>query len=444
MDAAQNELLTKVGPGTPMGDVLRRYWFPVAGVSEFDQQRIKAIRLLGEDLVLYRDLSGNFGLVERQCAHRRADLSYGFVEKCGLRCNYHGWAYDQTGQCIEMPFEDTVVPQAKYKDKIKLTAYPVRAHAGLLWTYMGPAPAPELPDWEPFGWANGFRQIVISELPCNWLQAQENSIDPVHFEWMHTNWSRRQDDENAELGPKHLQIAFDEFEYGLIYRRVRDDLSDQHPMWTIGRVCLWPNAFFLGDHFEWRIPIDDENMLSIGWMFNRVPNEAEPYVQGDIPTWRGPIVDPETGRWHSRHVMNQDFVAWVGQGTIADRTKEKLGLSDRGIQMLRKQLLSDIAAVARGEDPKGIIRDPAKAIAVELPTAERELLVGGASLAAFVKHPFFSHSMHEFMFQAGQPPAIWEQFCAAMGTGPTKSVDGPPLPATRSGSIGSETKIDAD
>ena len=95
MDAAQNDLLTRVGPGTLMGDVLRRYWFPVAGVTEFDTQRVKAIRLLGEDLVLYRDLSGNFGLVERQCAHRRADLSYGFVEKCGLRCNYHGWAYDQ-------------------------------------------------------------------------------------------------------------------------------------------------------------------------------------------------------------------------------------------------------------------------------------------------------------------------------------------------------------
>lgn len=158
MDAAQNALLTQVGPGTPMGEVLRRHWFPVAGVSEFDTQRVKAIRLLGENLVLYKDLTGNYGLVDRQCAHRRADLSYGFVEKCGLRCNYHGWAYDQTGQCVEMPFEDTVVPQAKYKDKIKITAYPIKPHAGLLWAYMGPSPAPELPDWEPFGWKNGFRQ----------------------------------------------------------------------------------------------------------------------------------------------------------------------------------------------------------------------------------------------------------------------------------------------
>ena len=432
MDAAQNDLLTRVGPGTPMGEVLRRHWFPVAGVSEFNTQRVKAIRLMGEDLVLYRDLSGNFGLVERQCAHRRADLSYGFVEKCGLRCNYHGWAYDQTGQCVEMPFEDTVVPQAKYKDKIKIAAYPVRAHAGLLWTYMGPSPAPELPDWEPFGWANGFRQIVISELPCNWLQAQENSIDPVHFEWMHMNWGRRQADENAELGPKHLQIAFDEFEHGLIYRRLREDLSDQHPMWTIGRVCLWPNAFFLGDHFEWRIAIDDENMLSIGWMFNRVPREAEPFVQGEIPTWRGPIADPETGRWHSKHVMNQDFVAWVGQGTIADRTKEKLGLSDRGIQLLRKQLFADVAAVAAGHDPKGVIRDPAKARNIELPAADRALLVDGAPLAVYAKHPMFSHHLHEFLFQAGQPEEIWLAYCAAMGIAP----DGSVVPAPQTARFG--------
>lgn len=429
MDAAQNELLTQVGPGTPMGAVLRRHWFPVAGVSEFDTQRIRAIRLMGENLVLYRDLGGNFGLVERQCAHRRADLSYGFVENCGLRCNYHGWTYDASGQCTAMPFEDTVVPQAKYKDKIRITAYPVRAHAGLLWTFMGPAPAPELPDWEAFSWSNGFRQIVISELPCNWLQAQENSIDPVHFEWMHMNWSRRQEDETAELGPRHMQIAFDEFEHGLIYRRIREDLSDKHSMWTIGRVCLWPNAFFLGDHFEWRIPIDDENMLSIGWMFNRVPNERQPFEQDAIPTWRGPITDPETGRWHSRHVMNQDFVAWVGQGTIADRTLEKLGLSDRGIQMLRKQLLADVEAVARGEDPKGIIRDPEKARRVELPTAERDLLVNGASLDAFINHPFFGHHMHEFLFQAGQPREIWVDFCAAMGIDPDHPADARPVAA---------------
>lgn len=415
MDQAKNKLLTEVSPGTPTGALLRRYWMPIAGATDFDEHRVKAIRLLGEDLVLYRDLSGVFGLVERQCAHRRADLSYGFVEQCGLRCNYHGWAYDETGQCIEQPYEDTVAPKLKHKDKIRLAAYPVREHAGLLWTYMGPQPAPILPNWEPFTWGNGFRQIIISEIPCNWLQCQENSIDPVHFEWMHTNWSRRLDDAQAQHGPRHLKVEFDEFEYGLIYRRLREDLSDKHTMWTVGRVCLWPNAFFLGDHFEWRIPIDDENTLSIAWMFSRVPTEQEPYVQEKIPVWHGPIRDPDTGRWISTHVMNQDFIAWVGQGTVADRTREKLGLSDRGIVALRKRLLADLAAIERGEDPSGIIRGGEPDAAVTLPVAERDALTKGLSLAALQAHPVFSEHLHKFIFQAGQPAQVWQDYMRAMG-----------------------------
>lgn len=423
MDAAENDLLTRIGPGTRMGALLRRYWMPIAGASEFDKTRIKPVRLMGEDLVLYKDLSDNFGLVERACAHRRADLSYGFVEKCGLRCNYHGWAYDETGQCVEMPYEDTVAAKAKYKDKVKILAYPVKEHAGMVWAYLGPLPAPELPDWEPFGWPNGFRQIIISEIPCNWLQCQENSIDPVHFEWMHTNWSRRQTDLEAELGPRHMKVGFDSFEYGLVYRRQREDLPEDHTMWTVGRVCLWPNCFFLGDHFEWRVPIDDENTLSVSWVFSRVPTDSEPYVQNEIPTWRGPIVDPETGRWISTHVINQDFIAWVGQGTIADRTKEKLGLSDRGIQMLRRELLENVEAVERGEDPKGVIRDPAINKAIVLPVAEREVLVDGMTLAQHRAHPVFAKHLERFMFQAGQPREVWDAYCEAMGVAGAQAVD---------------------
>lgn len=424
MDAAQNRLLTEVGPGTPMGALLRRHWMPIAGATEFTgDQRIKPVRLMGEDLVLYKDLSGRFGLVERKCAHRRADLSYGFVEKCGLRCNYHGWAYDESGQCVEMPYEDTVAPKVKYKDKVKILAYPVREHAGMIWAYLGPLPLPELPNWEPFSWKNGFRQVIVSEIPCNWLQCQENSIDPVHFEWMHTNWSRRQSDPDSQHGPKHTKVAFDEFDHGLIYRRQRDDLPDDHPMWTVGRVCLWPNCFFLGDHFEWRIPIDDENTLSISWLYSRVPTDKEPYEQKEIPTWRGPIKDPETGRWISTHVINQDFIAWVGQGTIADRSKEKLGMSDRGIQMLRRQLLNDLEAIERGEDPKGVIRDAAKNECIELPIADRDLLVNGRTLAQLRSHPIYSKHLERFMFQAGQPEAVWRAYCEAMGLEPAARID---------------------
>ena len=155
MDKARNEMLTRVGRGTPMGELLRRYWHPIAGASELADNPIKPIRLMGEDLVLYQDLSGRYGLLDRHCPHRRADLSYGFVEKAGIRCNYHGWLMDEHGGCVEQPFEDTFNPASPLRKKCTSPAYPVRELAGLLWTYMGPEPAPDLPVWDPFTWSNG-------------------------------------------------------------------------------------------------------------------------------------------------------------------------------------------------------------------------------------------------------------------------------------------------
>src|SRR5690349_6800376 len=160
LSAAQNRTLTQVGRGTPMGELLRRYWQPVAAVTELDETPTKPVRLMGEDLVLYRDRRGTYGLLDRHCAHRSADLSYGTVEDCGLRCHYHGWRYDERGRCLGQPYEDTTRPGARFKDRIALTAYPVEAKAGLLWAYLGPAPAPLVPTWEPFTWTNGFVQIV--------------------------------------------------------------------------------------------------------------------------------------------------------------------------------------------------------------------------------------------------------------------------------------------
>src|SRR5579863_8209708 len=192
LEHAKNQLLTQVGPRTPTAAPLPRYCMPIAAVSECDgAMSIKPVRLMGEGLTLYKDLSGTFGLVDRHCPHRRADLSYGFVEECGLRCNYHGWRFDEKGRCVEQPWEDVAAPEARFKDKIQVKAYRVEAKAGLLWAYLGPQPAPLVPDWEPFTWQNGFVQIVFADVPCNWLQCQENSIDPLHFEWMHMNWSVR-------------------------------------------------------------------------------------------------------------------------------------------------------------------------------------------------------------------------------------------------------------
>jgi len=411
----KNMRLTQVGPDTPGGKLLRRYWHPVAAVDELMREPTKSVRLLGEDLVLYRDASGRYGMLERHCSHRSADLSYGFVEEEGLRCNYHGWLFDATGACIEQPYEDTVNPAKSLRKNGRLKAYPVREKAGLLWAYMGPEPAPELPDWEAFSWPNGFVQIVFADVPCNWVQAQENSIDPVHFEWMHSNWSRRMKGAKRNEAPRHLKLQFDEFEYGFVYRRIREDTSEQHPLWTVGRVCLWPNAFYLGDHFEWRVPVDDENTLSVTWSYIRVPRESEPFRQEVIPSWVSPIKDPVSGRWISSHVINQDIIAWVGQGRITDRSRENLGASDRGVSLFRKRLFDDIERVEKGLDPSALIRDPAKNHRIKLPTIDEVLIEKGLPLAEYAQHPVWKHHLKHFPFHYGQPEEVKRAYEAAMG-----------------------------
>jgi len=425
----KNDLLTQVGPGKPMGDLLRRYWHPIAGVSEFDQRATKPVRLMGEDMVLYKDLSGNFGLIGRQCLHRRADLAYGMVEKQGLRCNYHGWAFDETGQCVSQPFEDTAHPERNARNRLKTTAYPVGIRAGMVWAYMGPLPAPCLPDWEPFSRPNVFAQVVISELPCNWFQCQENSIDPVHFEWMHDNWGKRlREGDGAAYAPKHLELDFDEFEFGFVYKRIREGIDKTHPFWTIGRVALWPNCFFLGDHFEWRVPIDDENTLSITWKLVHVPRDCEPYVQDSIPTWEGPVFD-EKGQWITSHVMNQDFLAWAGQGRIADRTQEHLGASDRGIVMVRRRFFEELERVAGGGEPKGLIRDPARNVRVELPVANHDTSLKGLTREQIMKEPRRKVHLTSYILQAGQPEEVRRQMSEAMGVTIGEFTGLPPIPA---------------
>jgi 5,5'-dehydrodivanillate O-demethylase len=416
----ENRALTEVSAGTPMGELLRRYWMPIAAVTELEDTATKPVRLMGEDLVLYRDKGGAFGLLDRHCAHRRADLCHGFVEDHGLRCHYHGWLYGEQGQCLAQPFEETAHPEARFKDRIAIKAYPVEAKAGLLWAYLGPAPAPLVPTWEPFTWDNGFVQIVFAEIPCNWFQAQENSIDPVHFEWLHGNWSRVLRGGTGPKPPTHLRIGFDEFEYGFTYRRILEGQSDKDELWTVGRTCLWPNCLFTGGHFEWRVPIDDDHTLSVGWFFDRVPNEMEPFKQDRIPSWHGPIKEPETGRFITSHVMNQDFLAWVGQGAVADRTREHLGESDRGVIMMRKRIIEDALAVARGDEPKALIHDPDKNRCVRLPIIGREYFVNGYSRADVDRPRGGTPGVvmrDDFIFQAGQPDAIRAAYRRAMGLG---------------------------
>lgn len=414
----KNRTLTQVGPDTPMGSYLRRYWQPIAGESEFDETSVKAITILGEHLVLFKDLSGNYGLVDRHCPHRNADMSYGYVEQTGLRCSYHGWQFDKGGQCLHQPYEDNCDPTGRMRQKTVIKAYPVQAKAGLLWAYMGPAPAPELPDWDLFNYKNGFAQVVFAEIPCNWFQCQENSIDPVHFEWTHNNWALRQQSDDVEYVGTHKKLAFEEFEHGFIYRRLREgEPEDNNIMWDVGRVTLWPNGFFLGHHFEWRVPIDDYRTLSVLWVFSRVPSEQEPYVQERIPSWYGPIKDPKTGRWITSHVANQDFVVWVGQGPITDRSREHLGSSDRGIVMMRRRFFEELDALRENPEhvPKGLIIDPEKNHDIVLPSACRDELLNGLPREQLAAHPLLGPYLKDFFGQAGQPDEVREAYEEAVG-----------------------------
>jgi len=347
-----------------MGELMRRYWHPIAATAELDKIPTKQVRLLGEDLVLYRDRSGTLGLIDRLCAHRRVDLSYGIPEENGLRCMYHGWMYDETGQCIEQPFEETVHPDGRFKEKVKLNGYPVEALSGLIFAYLGPQPTPQLPHWEQLMWDNCVRDIAITDLDCNWLQCQENSLDPVHVEWLHAYMGAYvQTDRNAlaqqgSLHP-HQKIGFDEFEYGIVKRRILLGGTEEDDEWKEGHPVLFPNILLVGNEsratFQFRVPVDDEHTQHISiYNYRAAPGTVAP-AQDLVPYRYVPLKDG-----HDRYILdwtfNQDYMAWVTQGPIAAREREVLGESDKGIIMFRKQLKRNMAIMEDGGDPMNVFR----------------------------------------------------------------------------------------
>ena len=414
LSAEKNKILTQVGPGTPMGDYLRRYWQPIGGASELDANPIKAIRLLGEDLVLYKDLGGKYGLIDRNCPHRRADLSYGMVEETGIRCNYHGWLMDEAGNVIEQPYDDTVNPRGKNARALPrqgLSGEGMRRASVRLY---GPAAGAGAADLgavhlgERFPRGGDLRHsLQLVPVPGELLRSRAFRMDARELGRAHQGQGR-------DYAARHLKLVFEEFDYGFVYKRVREGQKEGDPVWTVGRVTLWPNGFYLGNHFEWRVPIDDENTLSVCWFFMRVPKGREPYVQDKVPTWVSPIKD-ETGRWISSHVINQDIIAWVGQGVIADRTKENLGASDLGIAMMRKRLFDELDAVARGEEPKAVVRSSNVAKCIELPNITKKTSTEGITLAEFPEYPLLNARLKGFRHCYGQPPEVRKAFAEAMG-----------------------------
>lgn len=382
----ENERLTRVGPGTPMGELLRRYWQPIGATAELDNNPVKQIKILGESLVLYRDRKGRLGLIGDLCAHRRMAMVYGIPEEEGLRCPYHGWMYDRTGQCIEMPAE---APDSTFPSRVKITGYPVQELCGLIFAYLGPEPAPLLPRWDMFVWDNVLRDIGSTIIPCNWLQIMENSLDPVHVEWLHGRFSdyvlerlgrpdlKRQFYRAGNVGGNwsHQKIGFDEFQYGIIKRRVVEGGSEDDPEWRIGHPVLFPNILRVGSNFQYRVPVDDTHTLHVWFTAYPQPPSTEVPKQEKVPFYQVPLPVEENGQADWQLMDNnsgQDIAAWITQGPIADRSQEKLGESDKGIILYRRMLRRQLAIVEDGGEPMNVFRDPEKNVCIDLPWEGQE------------------------------------------------------------------------
>jgi 5,5'-dehydrodivanillate O-demethylase oxygenase subunit len=374
----QNERLTKVGPGTPGGELLRRYWQALCPSAELSgPTRKKRIRLLGEDLVVFRADDGTFKCVSERCPHRSASLFFGFIEPDGLRCCYHGWKYDyETGRCVERPFESTP-PHAG----IAIKSYRVEAYGGLLFVYMGPDPkrAPLLPHWDVLARNDRPKKIRIMPIHhCNWLQIQENTADTVHTYYLHGHWLTVA---GIDLpGRDYFYRPIVAYDWAVCEWGIEKtcEYGGDQPEIEIRPPLIFPNILRIPEgpveamHF--RIPVDDEHtrIIWVGLLPGAGASDAEQSVsfeyEFDPPNMSIESVDQTT-------FYGQDRVVWETQGAVTDRSIETLGASDRGIVLFRRMLAEQIDRVERGEDPSvAVVLDAAKNTIIEFPSASEQRL----------------------------------------------------------------------
>ena len=375
---AEDVELTHVGPGTPCGEYMRRFWQPLPIFQEPTDLPIR-FRLLGEDLVVFRDKSGHVGVLELHCSHRGTSLEFGRIEEHGIRCCYHGWQFDVDGRILDTPGEP---PESTFKDRLCHGAYPVQEYEGLIFTYMGPPETmPPFPNFSSFKIKGYHRSMGRRDItPCNWLQVTENAVDPTHTAFLHSSISGGQfmDDngnavmEFAEIG----ELDFVETPAGVVYintRRIGNDVwvrigelvhsnmqqTPGHPKFPAqyenGKKELCFNPRFT----KWIIPMDDTNTMSI--LVNHVKDGTENLSHVN------PALGPSGGNADDRPYDEMqrnpgDYEAEVSQRPIAVHAMERLGYADRGITLFRRQLRQGIRTVQSGQDPKGVIREDGKVI----------------------------------------------------------------------------------
>ncbi|MEA2907308.1 MAG: phthalate 4,5-dioxygenase [Alphaproteobacteria bacterium] len=389
-----NERLVRVGPGTPAGTLMRRYWQAALLADELPERDGPPVRvrLLCEDLIAFRDTNGRIGLVEAYCPHRRAALFFGRNEECGLRCAYHGWKFDVDGNCVDMPSEPAGAPM---KDKVRLQSYPTVERGGVVWAYLGPReqmPAPPDFEWTRAPSTHAFVSKTYEE--CNYLQALEGGLDTSHASFAHNNYlGNKKVLRNIDTAPR---IEVETTDYGYRYISTRNTGEDQRYVRVYHYVM--PNQQMRGAFESWFthkddkdvhrvaksdghiwVPIDDEHTFVYNWTCGR--DQSVPLTPDFVAEWethagRGKddlmpgsykprrnrsndyLIDRQVQKTRTftgiKGVNTQDFALQEGMGPIVDRSKEHLGSSDKAIVTMRRLLLDAIRAVERGEKPPGL------------------------------------------------------------------------------------------
>jgi len=398
----QNDLITRVGPLTPAGKLMRMYWQPVALTEELSDDRpIKPVRLMGEPFVLFRDPSGAYGLLDRHCPHRGADLAFGRLEDGGLRCSFHGWLFDTKGQCLETPAEPA---GSRLCQGIKQRAFPVVERSGILFAHLGEGEPPAFPRLDCFIAPGQYTFAFKGLMQCNWLQALEVGIDPAHASFLHRFFH---DADPADAYGKQFRgasadshmpmtkvlrdydrptINVEAADYGLrlIALRKIDDAR------THVRVTnqLFPNAFVIPMSTEmtitqWHVPVDDENcywyaiFTSFSEPVDKDAMRAQRLELYELPDYKPRKnksndygFDPHEQRDETFTGMGEDINVhdqWAveSMGAIQDRTREHLGQSDKAIVAYRRLLRQAIETAASGQRP--LMLEPGKADAITGP-----------------------------------------------------------------------------
>lgn len=392
ISAEQNDLITRVGPGTPAGQLLRRYWQPVAISDELAGPRpVRAVQLMGQHFVLFRDENGQLGMLDRDCPHRGADLAFGRIEGGGLRCPFHGWLFDVKGTCLETPAEPV---GSKLCTRIKQSAYPVVEKSGTIFAYIGEGEPPAFPDFDCFVAPDTHTFAFKGLFECNWLQALEVGIDPAHASYLHRFF---EDEDTSESYGKQFrgasadsdlpitkvlrefdlpEINVDGTDYGMrltTLRKVSD--TDTHVRVT---NVVFPQAFVIPMSTEmtisqWHVPVDDTHCYwyAIFTSFTGPVNKQQMRDQRlelyELPNYTSrknkrndygydvneQLTKTYTGMGEDINVHDQWAVE--SQGPIQDRTREHLGTTDKGIIAYRRMLVKAIESTQAGEGAPMVI-----------------------------------------------------------------------------------------